>query len=258
MAWWRRGLETVKDAKYFAVGWLGGNYLAMFFDVCEVKGKSMLPTLSEDEGDRVVVNKYVCPTNGLKKGHVYTFRNPTDAEKTIIKRVVGTAGDRFVSPRHFWQAASSSDVVTVPAGHVWVEGDNALLSEDSRHYGAIPCGLAVGEAAFVMWPPNRIRAVLPSDKESPSLYKPPAFPSDGLWGEYDEYPAAGPLAAEGQPSGGELSRVESAEPASATTLAEAVERPPADDLALHAALQDADRNMPSLVPSHGAAGAALA
>lgn len=43
----------------------------------------------------------------------------------------------------------SGRYITVPVGHCWVEGDNALWSVDSRHYGPIPLGLVVGKVLAV-------------------------------------------------------------------------------------------------------------
>ena len=49
-----------------------------------------------------------------------------------------------------WQIVMylSSDVhgVQVPAGHVWLQGDNPINSTDSRHYGPVPYALLRGRA----------------------------------------------------------------------------------------------------------------
>ncbi len=40
--------------------------------------------------------------------------------------------------------------VVVPKGHVWVEGDNATMSVDSRHIGAVPAALISGRVQAVV------------------------------------------------------------------------------------------------------------
>ena len=40
--------------------------------------------------------------------------------------------------------------ITVPKGHVWVEGDNAACSVDSRHFGAVPVALLIGRPCWIV------------------------------------------------------------------------------------------------------------
>eukprot|EP01063_Lacrimia_lanifica_P003231 TRINITY_DN11715_c0_g1_i1.p1 TRINITY_DN11715_c0_g1~~TRINITY_DN11715_c0_g1_i1.p1 ORF type:complete len:258 (+),score=91.89 TRINITY_DN11715_c0_g1_i1:81-854(+) len=154
MSWRTRAAKAVKDTKFFVVGWLGGNYIAKYFDVCEVKGRSMLPTFDEEDGARVLINKIGHPSNDMQRGRVYTFRNPHDAQKVVIKRVVGMEGDRF----HFIKDGKA-EIIRVPEGHVWIEGDNLGCSEDSRYYGPIPAGLCIGEAVYQLWPTHKQRRI---------------------------------------------------------------------------------------------------
>jgi len=42
--------------------------------------------------------------------------------------------------------------VKVPAGELFVMGDNREHSSDARVYGTVPIDKVVGRAAFVMWP----------------------------------------------------------------------------------------------------------
>lgn len=45
------------------------------------------------------------------------------------------------------------NVMIVPPGHFWIEGDNPTASSDSRYYGAIPASLIVGKVVCRIWPP---------------------------------------------------------------------------------------------------------
>ncbi|NXC18973.1 IMP1L protease, partial [Corythaeola cristata] len=45
-------------------------------------------------------------------------------------------------------------VLSVPKGHVWLEGDNLRNSTDSRCYGPVPYGLIRGRICFKIWPLN--------------------------------------------------------------------------------------------------------
>lgn len=42
--------------------------------------------------------------------------------------------------------------LVVPEGHVWLEGDNPLLSVDSRHYGPVPVAYLEGHLVWRLWP----------------------------------------------------------------------------------------------------------
>ena len=47
-----------------------------------------------------------------------------------------------------------------PQGHIWVEGDNAAVSEDSRsRFGPVPAALVQGRLVSVLWPPHAMGSV---------------------------------------------------------------------------------------------------
>ena len=62
---------------------------------------------------------------------------------------MGMEGDRVLNTN---QSTHKVEMVTVPKGHVWLEGDNADQSKDSRVYGPIPYALLRGRALFKIWP----------------------------------------------------------------------------------------------------------
>lgn len=55
------------------------------------------------------------------------------------------------------QRVFRSNIIVVPRGHVWIEGDNAANSMDSRQYGPIPLGLIRSRAVFRLWPLSEMR-----------------------------------------------------------------------------------------------------
>ena len=49
------------------------------------------------------------------------------------------------------------DVVVIPKGHCWVEGDNQETSVDSRKYGPVSYGLIFAKVNWVIFPFKNIR-----------------------------------------------------------------------------------------------------
>lgn len=52
------------------------------------------------------------------------------------------------------QRTFRSQMIYVPNGHVWLEGDNSDNSLDSRNYGPVPMGLIQSRALVRIWPFN--------------------------------------------------------------------------------------------------------
>ena len=57
------------------------------------------------------------------------------------------------------QYATSMAPVTVPAGQIYVMGDNRAQSEDSRYIGTVPLSGVVGRVVAVFAPIQRLRLV---------------------------------------------------------------------------------------------------
>lgn len=155
----------------------------------------MEPTLHSD--NILVTERISPRMNAISRGDIIIAKNPSDPHQHICKRVIGLPGDKIitqstaaallspfarsssVNTSPFDMAAADgnaniyanadqeppslpekifrSNTVVVPRGHVWLEGDNAANSSDSRHYGPIPQGLIKSRAVCRLWPPNRLQ-----------------------------------------------------------------------------------------------------
>ncbi|MGI8695172.1 MAG: signal peptidase I [Mycobacteriales bacterium] len=125
-------------------------------------------------GDRVLVDKLSYDLHGIHRGDVVVFRRPANVQiedDDLIKRVIGLPGDilsarggvmydhstplkqPYVLPS--CQGTRDFKPVTVPAGDVFVMGDNRCNSYDSRFFGPISQSLIVGHAFVRLWPPSR-------------------------------------------------------------------------------------------------------
>ncbi|XP_027229301.1 mitochondrial inner membrane protease subunit 1 isoform X2 [Penaeus vannamei] len=109
------------------------------FVVC--KGPSMEPTIFSED---VILTEHISPRfNRIQRGDVIIARSPTNPHHHICKRVTGVGGDKV---------KNGYRIHIVPKGHVWLEGDNALNSTDSRTFGSVPAGLIRGRAVCRLWP----------------------------------------------------------------------------------------------------------
>ena len=98
--------------------------------MARVAGPSMAPTVRS--GDRLLVRR-VRPSGRVRAGDVVLARFPSRPELLVVKRVRRA----------------------VPGGH-WVEGDNPLVTDDSRAFGT---AVVVGRVVVRLWPrPGRLTA----------------------------------------------------------------------------------------------------
>lgn len=146
-----------------------------------VDGPSMQPTLHH--GDRLVVSKFIYRLRSPERGEVIVFKFPKDESRDFVKRVIGIPGDKVEIKKGTvylndvpqtenymqrdrgiidgrvnaadWEAYFDNfPARVVPAGTVFVLGDNRYNSEDSRHrdVGFVPESLIKGKAMLVFWP----------------------------------------------------------------------------------------------------------
>ena len=150
----------------------------------KIPSGSMLPTL--EIGDHILVSKFAygvrLPVLGTRlvdvgsphRGDVVVFVYPVDPSKDFIKRVVGVAGDSvqirnkrvyingelWDDPHAYFADGSAlgggtpRDMygpVTVPAGQLFVMGDNRDRSYDSRFWGFVDLDDVKGKAFLIYW-----------------------------------------------------------------------------------------------------------
>ena len=125
---------------------------------------SMAPTL--EAGDRVLVNRL--SRTDIRRGDIVVIKRPKGDGgriRELIKRVVAiggdtieTHGDRLVvngqPVDEPYVTSDPGDPVPrqqVPAGHVFVLGDNRTASSDSRTFGPVPDDTVVGRAFLRVW-----------------------------------------------------------------------------------------------------------
>ncbi|KIO30289.1 hypothetical protein M407DRAFT_20558, partial [Tulasnella calospora MUT 4182] len=102
-------------------------------------GPSMVPTFSASPN--LVLGECISPRlnpPNLRRGDIITFLKPTQHSVSVCKRILAMPGDTIsVDPL----GGPGAPRVVIPAGHIWVQGDNPDHSLDSRAYGPVPMGL---------------------------------------------------------------------------------------------------------------------
>ncbi|KAI8119074.1 hypothetical protein FF38_10213 [Lucilia cuprina] len=134
---------------------IGVTFLDCVGYVARVDGISMQPALNPDatQTDYVFLSRWAVRSNNVQRGDIVSLISPKDPSQKIIKRVVGLQGD-VVSTLGYKQ-----EIVRIPEGHCWVEGDHTGHSLDSNTFGPVALGLMTARAAFIVWPPERWRAL---------------------------------------------------------------------------------------------------
>lgn len=138
-----------------------------YVTVVSVTGDSMLPTFTASnsalQGDIVLAERGCLEKYKFSRGDVVLFKCPSNHKELFVKRLIALPGE-------WMQLPGSPEIIKIPEGHCWVEGDNAARSWDSRSFGPIPLGLVKGRVTCIIWPPSKIGRVerkMPEDRISP-------------------------------------------------------------------------------------------
>jgi signal peptidase I len=105
-----------------------------------IQGNSMEPALWP--GDRVLVDLWTYRHRQPRPGEVIVFAQLGAGGAALVKRVALPPGARRSDP-----------------GLVWVLGDNAAVSSDSRVFGEVPCHRVIGRVVLRYWPPSRFSGI---------------------------------------------------------------------------------------------------
>lgn len=97
---------------------------------------------------RNIIEHMISP---ISVGDVVISQNP-NRPGTICKRILGLPGDQVIAFPGRAGTNSGTNIQIVPDHHVWLEGDNANNSLDSRQSGPIPLALLRGRAVARIWP----------------------------------------------------------------------------------------------------------
>lgn len=135
-----------------------------------IEGPSMEPNLFE--GQYLIINKIVYKLHPPRRGDIIVFQHPRNAERDLIKRVVGLPGEAVeVREGQVYIDGTSLEEPYVSYGDrysaryelglddFFVLGDNRPNSEDSRNWGVLKRDQIIGKAWISYWPPGEWGAV---------------------------------------------------------------------------------------------------
>lgn len=157
-----------------------------------IPSASMEPTLQI--GDRILVSKlsygiripfsgrWIFQRRAPQRGDIVVFLFDEDKRrKNFVKRVIATPGERIkikdgniyingtlideppcIPKNRYYpirEGLYGYSEIEVPPGKLFVLGDNAIVSRDSRSWGLLCQRKVRGSAVLIVWPPARIQFI---------------------------------------------------------------------------------------------------
>ena len=120
----------------------------------------------------------VYPFDTPHRGDIIVFNPPVPSDKPYIKRVIGLPGETvtfhggyvYIDGKRLDEPYIAGSITRcgrgeychigpIPAGEVYVLGDNRTNSSDSRYFGPVPIDRIIGKAWIANWPPKDIGRV---------------------------------------------------------------------------------------------------
>ncbi len=135
---------------------------------------AIVPTDSMEDtimtGDHLITNRLAYRNHEIARGDIIVFPNPDDEELLLVKRVIGLPnenveildGNIYIDGVELDEPYVSSDIIDktrnssyeVPENHVFVLGDNRMVSHDSRYWENkyVDVSTIKGKVIFRYWP----------------------------------------------------------------------------------------------------------
>jgi signal peptidase I len=176
--------RSARSAVLAYIRWLAGIVVLVLLIRTFVGEATIIPTASMEQtilvGDHIFLNKLLygpqipftswrLPAVRQVQGQdIVAFRFPPDPSLIYVKRVIGLPGDRVEVRGHrvlvngqrlqepyavhtHPRRRENYGPTTVPAGHLFVMGDNRDNSHDSRFWGPVPLENVIGKPVLVYW-----------------------------------------------------------------------------------------------------------
>jgi signal peptidase I len=153
--------------------WLALAFAASIIFLFQVKGvkfylvpsASMAPTLAKSD----YIGGFKAEPSQLQEGDIVVFSGGMEGD-FYVKRIIGLPGDtvavldgfvylngqKLDEPYVVSRGESNLDAEKIPAGKIFVMGDNRLNSYDSREFGPISASLVEARVSFIYSPLSRM------------------------------------------------------------------------------------------------------